>query len=59
MVVIAHSMPTPYGDKEKAEEYVRDRQGTTKEQGQGTIPDSSSNSNTDRLPRLILRFDFI
>lgn len=41
---IAYSMPAPYGDKEKAEEYVRDRQGTTKEQGQGTTPDKSDNS---------------
>lgn len=50
---IAYSMPAPYGDKEKAEEYVRDRQGTTKEQGQGTKPDSSSNSNSNgrNVPR--------
>lgn len=47
MAGIAHSMPTPYGNKEKAEEYVRDRQGTTKQQGQGTTPDSSSNSNSN------------
>lgn len=47
---IAYSMPAPWGDKEKTEEYVRDRQGNTKEQGQGqeTNPDSSTNGSRSR-----------
>lgn len=45
---IAYSMPAPWGDKEKVEEYVRDRQGNTKGQGQGTNPDSSTNVSRSR-----------
>lgn len=47
---IAYSMPAPWSNKEKAEEYVRDRQGNTKEQGQGSNSDNSSTNGTRSRP---------
>lgn len=44
---MAYSMPAPWGDKEKTEEYVRDRQGNMKEQGQGSDSNSNANSSTN------------
>lgn len=40
---IAYSMPAPWSN----EEYVRDRQGNTKEQGQGSHSDNRSTSSTN------------